>query len=405
MRCCGLSHSFLFRSADVKIALCIEYPIAQHGGTEVLVRELVRGLSQRHKIVLVSPDDASSIAQSDIGGNLAEHIPWQTEPATVSRGRELARTLRQTNPEIVHFHFGGNYAWKNRAFNRCPVVHVRCAGLKVLSTNHGAFSIFEGYCWERRPFWIKLALLPPAWVSKQYVLRSVATEVAVSQNDYRALRRWYPASRQKFRWIYHSRLREDQPPPYNPQRQKAIVCAGTIGPRKGQTFLAEAFQRIAPKFPDWQLYLIGRKGDADMTQKIRQLITRHHLEKQIQMPGPCTDEELREWLKSSAIFAMPSLYEGLGLSLQEAQFYECACIGTRCGGVTDLIQDGDNGLLVDAGKVEPLAEALKKLMGDAALREKFSRRAPQSVLEKGMTAGKMVEAYERLYAELLNQNA
>lgn len=389
----------------MKIALCIEYPIAQHGGTEVLVKELVRGLSARHQVVLVSPDDAVSLARSGIESELAEHISWQTEPATAARGRELAAKLKETKPEIIHFHFGGNYAWKNRAFNRCAVVHVRRAGLRVLSTNHGAFSIFEGYCWERRPFWVKLALLPPAWLSKQYVLRSIATEVAVSQNDYHALRRWYAPSRHKFRWIYHSRIRESAPLPANPNQRKTIICAGTIGPRKGQTFLAEAFCRIAPKFPDWQLHLVGREGDADMVRQIRELIRQHRLENQLFLAGPCSDEELRTWFTTSAIFAMPSLYEGLGLSLQEAQFYGCACVGTRCGGVTDLIQDGDNGLLVDAGQVEPLADALEKLMSDPALRERFSRRGPQSVLEKGMTAGKMVEAYERLYGELLNQNA
>jgi glycosyltransferase involved in cell wall biosynthesis len=389
----------------VKIALCIEYPIAQHGGTEVLVKELVHGLSARHSIILVSPDDAQSIARSGLEGNLQRHIPWQTEPATIARGQELAARLKQAAPDIVHFHFGGNYAWKNRAFSCCPVVSVRRAGLRVISTNHGAFSIFEGYCWEQRPFWIKLALLPPAWLSKQYVLRSLATEVAVSQNDYHALRRWYAPSRHKFRWIYHSRIRDDQPPAPNLNRQKAIVCAGTIGPRKGQTFLAEAFCRIAHRFPDWQLHLIGREGDADMARQIRELIGRHQLEGQIKMHGPCTDQELRDWLKSSAIFAMPSLYEGLGLSLQEAQFYGCACVGTRCGGVTDLIQNDDNGLLVDAGQVEPLAKALERLISDTTLRERLSRRAPQSVLEKGMTAGKMVEAYERLYGELLNRRA
>lgn len=361
------------------------------------------GLGKQHQVILVSPDDTAVLKQNPIFANLAQHISWRTEPATSARGRELANALRQARPDIVHFHFGGNYAWKNRAFNHCPVVHVRRAGLRVLSTNHGAFSIFEGYCWERRSFWVKLALLPPAWVSKQYVLRSVATEVAVSQNDYHALRRWYPFSQKKFQWIYHSRIREHVPPPPNLNRRKTIICAGTIGPRKGQTFLVEAFCRIAARFPEWQLRLIGRDGDAGMSRRIREMIADHRLEQQIQLAGPCTDEELREWFRQAAIFAMPSLYEGLGLSLQEAQFYGCACVGTRCGGVTDLIQDGDNGLLVAAGQVEPLVAALEKLMGDEALRERLSRRAPQSVLDKNMTAGKMVEAYERLYGELLNQ--
>jgi len=121
------------------------------------------------------------------------------------------------------------------------------------------------------------------------------------------------------------------------------------------------------------------------------------------MLGPRSDEELRDWLKQSAIFAIPSIYEGLGLSLQEALFYGCACVGTRCGGVTDLIQNGDNGLLVPAGEVAPLADVLEKLMSDPALREKFSMRGPQSVFEKGMTADRMVQAYEQLYAEVLNR--
>ena len=389
----------------VKIAHCLEYPIAQHGGTEVLVRELVHGLSARHQIVLVSPDDAASLAQSPVAGEVAEHIPWRPELATPARGQQLAAQLKATQPDLVHFHFGGNYAWNNRAFNQCPVVHTRRAGLRVMSTNHGAFSIFEGYCWDRRPFWLKLALLPPAWLSKQYVLQNLAVEVAVSQYDYHALRRWYPLLRGKFRQIYHSRLRVDTPPPPNPNRRKVIVCAGTIGARKGQTLLTEAFCRIAPRFPDWQLLLIGRDGDPDLSRQIRELISRHRLERQIQLPGACPDAELWEHLKQSAIFVIPSLYEGLGLSLQEAQFYGCACVGTRCGGVENLIEDGDNGLLVPAGEIAPLANALERLMSDATMRERLGRRAPQSVLEKNMTASKMVAAYERLYGELLNPNA
>lgn len=384
----------------MKIALCIEYPLSQHGGTEVLVKELVHGLSANHSVILVSPDDDASLARSGVQHQVFKHIPWTTEPATPARARILAEKLVELRPDVVHFHFGGNYAWKNRAFGKCPVLAVHQAGLTVLSTNHGAFSIFEGYCWEKRPFWVKLLLFLPAWFSKQHVLASLRTEVAVSQNDYRALRRWYFPLRDKFRWIYHSRIRETQPPPPNADRRKVILCAGTIGPRKGQPFLVAAFARLAARFPDWQLLLIGRDGDPTMSQEIRDTIAREKLENRILLPGPCSDEELREHLKTVAIFAMPSLFEGLGLSLQEAQFYGCACIGTRCGGVTDLIKDDDNGLLINAGEVEPLVHALERLMSDAALRERLSRRAPQSVLEKDMIAGKMVEHYERLYANL-----
>jgi glycosyltransferase involved in cell wall biosynthesis len=388
----------------MKLVLCLEYSITQYGGTEMLVAELICGLSARHDIVLVSADDAVSLARSSVAACVAEHIAWQTEPASIERAKMLAKQIARTKPDLVHFHFGGNYAWKTREFWKCPVVHVDRLGLACLSTNHGAFSIFEGYCWERRHFLIKLALLPPAWLSKQYVLAHLTTEIAVSQNNWRALRRWYWPLQSKFGWIYHSRIRENSPPPRNPCRRKVILCSGTIGPRKGQTFLVEAFCRLAPEFHDWQLVLIGREGDATMMRRIHELVAKYHLEKQIQVLGPRSDEDLRDWLKQSAIFALPSLYEGLGLSLQEALFYGCACVGTRCGGVTDLIQNGDNGLLVLPGEVAPLADALKQLMLDHTLRERFSARGPQSVLEKGMTADKMVQAYEQLYIDILKRH-
>jgi glycosyltransferase involved in cell wall biosynthesis len=389
----------------MKIGLCLEYPIDQHGGTEVIVIELIRALSKHHRILLVSPDDAGSLERSAVADCVHEHIPWQTEPASIERAKLLGEKIARAAPNLVHFHFGGNYAWKNRAFDKCPVVHVQRLGVPCLSTNHGAFSIFEGYCWEQRHFLIKLALLSPAWLSKVYVLRHLKAEVAVSQNDYRALRRWYSPLRSKFRWIYHSRIHENPTLLPNRHRKKVILCAGTVGPRKGQTFLVEAFCRIAHQFPDWQLVLIGRDGDSTMTRRIGELIAGNHLENQIQLLGVLPDEELRESLIQSAIFAMPSLYEGLGLSLQEALFYGCACIGTRCGGVTDLITHGENGLLVAAGEVEPLSNALTKLITDSAMRERFGVRGPQSVLEKGMTAEKMVEAYEQLYEEILRRCA
>jgi glycosyltransferase involved in cell wall biosynthesis len=107
-------------------------------------------------------------------------------------------------------------------------------------------------------------------------------------------------------------------------------------------------------------------------------------------------------MKRAAIFAMPSLHEGLGLSLQEALAKGCACIGSRVGGIPDLIQDGDNGLLVEPGNVDQLAAGLDRMMGDEALRARLSLRAPESILEKEMTVSKMIEKYDKLYQEILH---
>lgn len=384
----------------MRLALCLEYPIDQHGGTEVLVSELIRGLSKKHRIILVSPDDAASLKRSQVADFVGEQISFVPDWRTRSAARMLAQRVAQAKPDLAHFHFGGNYGWGNRVFWKCPIFHLAKQNVPCLSTNHGAFSILEGYCWEKRPFVLKIALLPPAWASKQIVLAGLRCEVAVSQHDWHALRAWYPLLRRKFRWIYHSRLRGPPPNP-NRERENLIVCAGTIGTRKGQTVLTEAFAQIAGKYPQWRLVFIGRIGDQDLFRQINETINENRIQNQVELLGPRSDEELRDWLQRAAIFAMPSTYEGLGLSLQEAQFFGSACVGTRCGGVEDLIQDEDNGLLVDVNNSSQLADALEKLMTNPALRDRFSQRGPKSIIEKEMTADKMVDAYERLYATIV----
>lgn len=384
----------------MKLALCLEYPIGQFGGTEVLVGELIKGLAARNQIVLVSNESSESARKSSVGHLISEHIPWDPTRISAEKSRQLAQSLVRSKVDLVHFHLGGNFAWNVRAFYKSPIVAVAQTGLPCFSTNHGAFFITDGYCGAHRPF-LKVALFLPAWLSKQYVLSKLICEVAVSENDYNVLRRWYPFMRHKIRQIYHSRIHEAWAAPVKTERKKVILCVGTVGPRKGQWILTDAFAQIAAKYPDWQLVLIGRMGDDPLSQRIRDTIAREKIGGQVQLLGTRGDEEVMHWLSEAAIFGMPSFQEGLGLSLQEALYYGCACVGSRVGGVPNLIDEGENGLLVEVGDVEALAGALDKVMADDALRARFSARARQSVLDKEMTAEKMVARYQALYEEIL----
>ncbi len=384
----------------MKLALCLEYPIEQPGGTEVLVRELIHGLAARHQIVLVSGDSAESLRASSVADKIVAHLPWDLNAVTQEKSRALAAALHAQKIDLAHFHFGGNYAWGNRRFNVCPIIHLDRLGTPCLATNHGVFGLWEGYIGAQRPWFVKAALLPPAWASKLQMLAHLRAEIAVSQADWRTLRRRYWPARGKFQQIYHSRIQEHEAAPERP-RKKIILCAGTLGPRKGQPYLARAFAKIAAEFPEWKLVFIGRPGDAQTTAELEELLRSPALREQAEWRRACSDAELREWLAAAEIFAMPSMHEGLGLSLQEALYSGCACLATRIGGIPDLIQEGDNGMLVERANVDEMSIALKQLMSDDALRSRFRARARASVLEKGMTAPRMVARHEELYRALL----
>ena len=105
----------------------------------------------------------------------------------------------------------------------------------------------------------------------------------------------------------------------------------------------------------------------------------------------------------AAIFAMPSLSEGLGLSLQEALFRGCACIGSRVGGIPELIAHDRSGLLVPPGDAAALAVGLRTLMRDAPLRQRLGAQGRELVLEKGMTKQRMVQCHAELYRRVLGE--
>ena len=386
----------------MRIAQCLEYPIQQHGGTEVLVRELVRGLAERHEIVLVSDDDGESLRRSSVGALVREHIPWRLGSSLVE-AKNLAAQLQARRIDLAHFHFGGTFAWGSRRWNFAPPVHLQRLGVPCLVTNHGVFGPLDGYIGAQRSLLTKLVLWPAAWASRMQLTARLRAEVAVSQNDFRVLRRRFWPVRGKFRQIYHARIHERDPVPDLP-RQKIILCAGTIGPRKAQPHLAHAFAQVADRCPEWNLLFIGRAGEEQTATELRAVLARPELRGRITWLEHCTDAELERWFQTVEIFAMPSLHEGLGLTLQEALYYGCACIATRIGGIPDLIQDGDNGMLVAVRDRSALAHGLEQLMQDGTLRARLRSRAHASVLEKQMTAERMVARYEKLYQEVTQPN-
>src|SRR5206468_516448 len=133
------------------------------------------------------------------------------EDISAAKSRELARALAEGGVQLAHFHFGGNYGWGNRYFSKSPVLAVSRIGIPCMSTNHGAFSILDGYCGPQRKI-LRWVLFPPAWLNKLHVLLHLRTEIAVSQHDYRALCRWYWPLSRKFGQIYHSRIHGTPPP-------------------------------------------------------------------------------------------------------------------------------------------------------------------------------------------------
>lgn len=389
-----------------RLVLALEYPLMQQGGTEVLVRELLRAFGAEYEVVLVSGDRDRAALPAEVAAGLAGHLSWDHRAAQPEvAARALAGELQCYRPDLIHWHLGFTYAWRSNRFWQSPIHHIARLGIPSLCTTHLATELLDSNCDLARPAWQKALILLRAWPSRLFTMRAMRREVCVSRHDERLLRAHFPPLRRRIIQRYHSLLSEEAAPAQAVEREKRILCVGTIGGRKAQHLLAEAFCRIAARHPQWQLELIGRAPIAEELERIRASVHRHHAEAQVQLPGRLSDNEVRRKLETAALFAMPSLHEGLGLSLQEALFHGCVAIGTRAGGIPELIDHESNGLLVAAGDIEELAAGLDRLMSDGALRARLAANTRSSILHKGMTSPAMIERYRRLYQEILSADA
>lgn len=375
------------------LAIISATPIAGHGGLELLVRELVRGLGSVDPVHLISPDPPQAITGLGLDPHLAGYLPAQPQASFVNTADEWDRWLGKHGVNTLHFHFGGPYAWGagERHGGLLPLLKTR--GYRIFVTNHQAVSPCSA---NKRdiPLPRRLAAFAKRLPGKLRQLAAIEKEFLVSTHDLKLCQRWYPLQKHQFGQLYHSLLDADTPAPPLPE-SRVILCLATICFRKGQHILTEAFARIASRYPEWTLRLTGMQTERECVARIQQLIEQHGLDSRIELPGPSDDP----WgeISNAEIYVQPSLLEGLGLSLQEAAFAARPCIGSNTGGIPELITHDTSGLLVPPGDADRLADALASLIESRERRVQIGETARLGIQETGMTRQAMLHSYRSLY--------
>ena len=176
-----------------------------------------------------------------------------------------------------------------------------------------------------------------------------------------------------------------------PPGDLVVGTAGRLTPVKGHVHLIAAAAKILAVHPDTTFVLLG---DGELKGRLIEQAEALGLAGKVRFPGWRPD--VAAVMSAFDVFALPSLNEGMGRVLVEAMALSRPVVASRTGGITDLVEDGRNGLLVPPGDSGALADAILRLLGDAALRAAMGgegrRRAEIYSTER------MVEKIEELYA-------
>lgn len=152
-----------------------------------------------------------------------------------------------------------------------------------------------------------------------------------------------------------------------------LLSVAICDPRKGLDILLEAIHHL--NNPKIKLDVVGDDCvDLAYNKRLKERVSAWGLEEKVTFHGVVGLEELRRFYSEADIFVLPSLYEPFGIVFAEAMSFGLPIIATNVGGIPELVEDGENGLLVPPKDVNLLAGAINKLASDAGLRERFGRR-------------------------------
>lgn len=230
----------------------------------------------------------------------------------------------------------------------------------------------------------------PAKVPGNFVVRlardllyGLADQVVVQTEANKA---YFKQLQNKTRVIYNPvDLKEYTGIALNSKKEKLIVTAGRLLPQKNQKMLINAFGKVSEKFPEYKMVIYG---EGSYRNELENYVSEIGLKDKVLMPGSVKD--LYDRIKAAEIFVLSSDYEGMPNALIEAMCLGLPCISTKVSGATDLILNGENGILVNVGSEEELAEAMKKMISDGNIRNRMAEKAveltqrllPDEILEQ-----------------------
>jgi len=248
--------------------------------------------------------------------------------------------------------------------------------------------------------WVKSPYTLSAQIQQRWLAAGVGRYIAVSRVISEELVRVFHIPVHKVQVIHNAvdlgsyASPASQQPPVElarcPQRPVVLTVA-RLDKQKGHTTLLQA----AAQIPEAVFVLVGDGQERNTLQAICQSLG---LEERVIFAGFRSD--IPNWLAHCDLFVLPSLYEGLSLSLLEAMAAGKPVIASAIPGNEEVIGHGKTGWLVPPGDAARLAQALRALLADPALAQRLAL-AGQARVRREFSVQTMVQQVENLYVDLL----
>lgn len=184
------------------------------------------------------------------------------------------------------------------------------------------------------------------------------------------------------------------------QRPAVIAAVGRLVEKKG---FADLLDAVALLVADGREVAVDLVGAGPLEVALREQVRALGLQDVVRMPGPLPQGRVREVVQGAAVFAAPCVVgtdgnrDGLPTVLLEAMALGTPCVATPVTGIPEAVRDGETGLLVPEADPVALAEALGRLLDDAALRVRLAEQA-RALVEQEFDVERAAATLRRVFA-------
>jgi glycosyltransferase involved in cell wall biosynthesis len=164
-----------------------------------------------------------------------------------------------------------------------------------------------------------------------------------------------------------------------------LIFVGRLVEKKGLATLLEALGRLRTDFPALKLAIVG---DGPERQALQVMADKVGLARQVEFAGAVENSQVPGWYQSARIAVIPSVIaadgdqEGLGLVAVEALGCGCATVVSDLPALSDVVKDGENGLVFRAGDAGDLATKIRRILDNRELYEQLVRNSSRSVCDR-----------------------
>jgi N-acetyl-alpha-D-glucosaminyl L-malate synthase BshA len=381
---------------------------ASVGGSGIVATELARSLAARgHQVHVISSDIPFRLREH--GGQVHFHrvetpaYPLFREPQyALSLSNSIVQVARAHDLDIVHAHYAVPHA--AAAYLARQILAAGAAAdehvpkvpkvPKVITTLHGtditlvgsdpSYSETVAFCIDQSD---GVTAVSESLKADTYRFLPVKSPIEVIPN-FLDCGQYLPSP--------NPELRARLCPP--DQYDGLLLHISNFRPVKRLDAVLEVFRRVRDRYRA-KLVLAG---DGPERARVAQSAAEADLTEHVEILGE--QDDVRELLSAADVFLLPSAQESFGLAAAEAMACGTPVVASRVGGLPEVITDGETGFLHQPDDLDGMAASALNLLTDASLRDRLSRAARATIVER-YCEERIVPMYEEFYARLIGQAA